>query len=175
MPMVRPGDASVAAPFTSKDPSWAAVRSNPRAPLLGGSFRQELRRPHPAGPLHIAERLAAAANHDVSGHGLLARQVNILAVAQDLDPNLAHLRLNCIINAYVLSALSLEGSRTSERPTGVRSPLVGGEALLARQIMASHWLLSTASLAFAYASPCAPGCNCGTWANADLGSKTLAR
>jgi len=45
--------------------------------------------------------------------------------------------LNCIINAYVLSALSLEGSRSSER-----------------QMMASHWLLTTASLSFAYASPC---------------------
>jgi len=37
----------------------------------------------------------------------------------------------------VLSALSLEGSRSSER-----------------QMMASNWLLTTASVAFAYASPC---------------------
>jgi len=45
--------------------------------------------------------------------------------------------LHCLINAYVLSALSLEGSRTSER-----------------QLMASSWLLNTASVAFSYARPC---------------------
>jgi cation-transporting ATPase 13A1 len=44
--------------------------------------------------------------------------------------------LHCLINAYVLSALSLEGSRTSER-----------------QLMASSWLLNMASIAFSYARP----------------------
>lgn len=45
--------------------------------------------------------------------------------------------LHCLINAYVLSALSLEGSRSSER-----------------QMLASSWLLNTASMAFSYARPC---------------------
>ena len=44
--------------------------------------------------------------------------------------------LECIISAYVLSALSLEGSRSSER-----------------QLMASSWLIMTASIAFSYATP----------------------
>lgn len=92
LPMVRPGDASVAAPFTSKAPSIKncvdLIRQG-RCTLLSALQQQQI------------------------------------------------MMLNCIINAYVLSALSLEGSRTSER-----------------QMMASHWLLSTASLAFAYASPC---------------------
>ena len=41
--------------------------------------------------------------------------------------------LECIISAYALSALSLEGARSSER-----------------QMMASGWLIMTASLAFSY-------------------------
>jgi len=44
--------------------------------------------------------------------------------------------LQCMISAYTLSALSLEGARTSER-----------------QMMVSGWLLMTASLAFSYSSP----------------------
>merc|ERR550532_3520965 len=92
LPMVRPGDASIAAPFTSKAPSVKncvdLIRQG-RCTLLSALQQQQI------------------------------------------------MMLNCIINAYVLSALSLEGSRSSER-----------------QMMASHWLLTTASLAFAYASPC---------------------
>mmetsp|Transcript_91496 Transcript_91496/g.261977 ORF Transcript_91496/g.261977 Transcript_91496/m.261977 type:complete len:1471 (+) Transcript_91496:72-4484(+) len=92
LPMVRPGDASVAAPFTSKAPSVKScvdlIRQG-RCTLLSALQQQQI------------------------------------------------MMLNCIINAYVLSALSLEGSRSSER-----------------QLMASNWLLTTASLAFAYASPC---------------------
>eukprot|EP00930_Biecheleria_cincta_P038547 TRINITY_DN26478_c0_g1_i1.p1 TRINITY_DN26478_c0_g1~~TRINITY_DN26478_c0_g1_i1.p1 ORF type:complete len:1488 (+),score=365.22 TRINITY_DN26478_c0_g1_i1:27-4466(+) len=92
LPMVRPGDASIAAPFTSKAPSVKncvdLIRQG-RCTLLSALQQQQI------------------------------------------------MMLNCIINAYVLSALSLEGSRTSER-----------------QMMGSHWLLTTASLAFAYASPC---------------------
>mmetsp|Transcript_7558 Transcript_7558/g.19198 ORF Transcript_7558/g.19198 Transcript_7558/m.19198 type:complete len:1480 (-) Transcript_7558:51-4490(-) len=92
LPMVRPGDASVAAPFTSKAPSVKncvdLIRQG-RCTLLSALQQQQI------------------------------------------------MMLNCIINAYVLSALSLEGSRSSER-----------------QMMGSHWLLTTASLAFAYASPC---------------------
>merc|ERR1719433_585560 len=92
LPMVRPGDASIAAPFTSKAPSVKhcidLIRQG-RCTLLSALQQQQI------------------------------------------------MMLNCIINAYVLSALSLEGSRSSER-----------------QMMASHWLLTTAFLAFAYASPC---------------------
>jgi cation-transporting ATPase 13A1 len=44
--------------------------------------------------------------------------------------------LECMISAYTLSALSLEGARSSER-----------------QMMASSWLIMTASLAFSYATP----------------------
>merc|ERR550532_2758326 len=92
LPMVRPGDASIAAPFTSKAPSVKncvdLIRQG-RCTLLSALQQQQI------------------------------------------------MMLNCIINAYVLSALSLEGSRSSER-----------------QMMGSHWLLTTASLAFAYASPC---------------------
>mmetsp|Transcript_8533 Transcript_8533/g.20258 ORF Transcript_8533/g.20258 Transcript_8533/m.20258 type:complete len:758 (+) Transcript_8533:1-2274(+) len=92
LPMVRPGDASIAAPFTSKAPSVKncvdLIRQG-RCTLLSALQQQQI------------------------------------------------MMLNCIINAYVLSALSLEGSRTSER-----------------QLMTSSWLLTTASLAFTYASPC---------------------
>lgn len=91
IPMVRPGDASVAAPFTSKAPSVKncvdLIRQG-RCTLLSALQQQQI------------------------------------------------MMLNCIINAYVLSALSMEGSRSSER-----------------QLMASNWLLTIASLAFAYASP----------------------
>merc|ERR1719395_468712 len=44
--------------------------------------------------------------------------------------------LESLISAYVLSALSLEGSRSSER-----------------QMIASSWLLMIASVAFSYATP----------------------
>ncbi|CAJ1410917.1 unnamed protein product [Effrenium voratum] len=92
LPMVRPGDASIAAPFTTKAPSVKncvdLIRQG-RCTLLSALQQQQI------------------------------------------------MMLNCIINAYVLSALSLEGSRSSER-----------------QMMASSWLLTTASLAFTYASPC---------------------
>lgn len=43
--------------------------------------------------------------------------------------------LECMISAYTLSALSLEGARQSER-----------------QLMASSWLIMTASLSFSYAT-----------------------
>merc|ERR1719382_2365428 len=92
LPMVRPGDASIAAPFTSKAPSVKncvdLIRQG-RCTLLSALQQQQI------------------------------------------------MMLNCIINAYVLSALSMEGSRSSER-----------------QLMASNWLLTIASLAFSYASPC---------------------
>lgn len=45
--------------------------------------------------------------------------------------------MNAIINAFVLSVISLEGSRRSER-----------------QLIASEWLITTASLSFSYAQPC---------------------
>ena len=44
--------------------------------------------------------------------------------------------LECMISAYTLSALSLEGARSSER-----------------QMMVSSWLISIASLSFSYAAP----------------------
>jgi len=92
LPTVRPGDASVAAPFTSKAPSVKncvdLIRQG-RCTLLSALQQQQA------------------------------------------------MMLNCIINAYVLAALSLEGSRSSER-----------------QMIASNWLLTTASLSFSYASPC---------------------
>jgi len=44
--------------------------------------------------------------------------------------------LQCTISAYTLSAISLEGARSSER-----------------QMMASSWLILTASLAFSYSTP----------------------
>lgn len=92
LPMVRPGDASIAAPFTTKAPSVKncvdLIRQG-RCTLLSALQQQQI------------------------------------------------MMLNCIINAYVLSALSLEGSRSSER-----------------QMITSSWLLTTASLAFTYATPC---------------------
>eukprot|EP00929_Paragymnodinium_shiwhaense_P063107 TRINITY_DN31547_c1_g1_i1.p1 TRINITY_DN31547_c1_g1~~TRINITY_DN31547_c1_g1_i1.p1 ORF type:complete len:1007 (+),score=309.22 TRINITY_DN31547_c1_g1_i1:2185-5205(+) len=92
MPVVRPGDASLAAAFTSRTPSIKntvdLIRQG-RCALLSALQQQQI------------------------------------------------VMLHCLINAYVLSALSLEGSRSSER-----------------QMMASSWLLNTASLAFSYARPC---------------------
>ena len=91
MPVVRPGDASVAAPFTSRAPSVKncvdLIRQG-RCTLLSALQQQQI------------------------------------------------MMLECIISSYVLSAISLEGSRSSER-----------------QMMASSWLLMTASLAFSYAKP----------------------
>lgn len=91
MPIVRPGDASMAAAFTSRMPSVKncvdLIRQG-RCTLLSALQQQQIT------------------------------------------------TLHCLINAYVLSALSLEGSRSSER-----------------QMMASSWLLTTASLAFSYARP----------------------
>jgi cation-transporting ATPase 13A1 len=88
--VVRPGDASVAAPFTSRAPSVAnmvdVVRQG-RCTLLSALQNQQI------------------------------------------------MMLECIITAYTLSALSLEGARSSDR-----------------QMMATGWLLSIASMAFAFAT-----------------------
>jgi len=89
--VVRPGDASVAAPFTSRSPSVRNVV-------------------------------------DVLRQG----RCTLLSALQ----NQQIMMLECIISAYTISALSLEGGRSSER-----------------QMMASSWLLMTASIAFAYATP----------------------
>jgi cation-transporting ATPase 13A1 len=91
LPMVRPGDASVAAPFTSRSPSVRNVVDlirQGRCTLLSALQQQQI------------------------------------------------MMLESLISAYVLSALSLEGSRASER-----------------QMIASSWLLMIAQLAFSYASP----------------------
>ncbi len=89
--IIRPGDASIAAPFTSRQPSIKSaidlIRQG-RCTLLNALQQQQT------------------------------------------------MMLECIISAYVLSALSLEGSRSSER-----------------QLMASSWLIMTASVAFSYAKP----------------------
>jgi len=90
-PMIRPGDASVAAPFTSRAPSIRAVVDlirQGRCTLLSSLQQQQI------------------------------------------------MVLESVISAYTLSALSLEGARSSER-----------------QMMASGWLLVVASLAFSYATP----------------------
>jgi len=89
--IVRPGDASVAAPFTSKVPSIRSVVDlirQGRCTLLSALQQQQI------------------------------------------------MMLQSIVSAYVLSALSLEGARSSER-----------------QMMASSWLILTASLAFSYSTP----------------------
>lgn len=91
LPVVRPGDASVAAPFTSKIPS---VRSAVQL------IRQ--------GRCTLLSAL---------------QQQSIMC-------------LESVISAYCLAALSLEGARSSER-----------------QMMASNWLIMTASLAFSYSTP----------------------
>lgn len=90
-PIVRPGDASIAAPFTSRVPSIRSVVTlirQGRCTLLSALQQQQI------------------------------------------------MMLECMISAYVLSALSMEGARSSER-----------------QMMASSWLIMTASLAFSYSSP----------------------
>eukprot|EP01061_Rhynchopus_euleeides_P046827 TRINITY_DN9076_c1_g2_i1.p1 TRINITY_DN9076_c1_g2~~TRINITY_DN9076_c1_g2_i1.p1 ORF type:complete len:1488 (+),score=730.92 TRINITY_DN9076_c1_g2_i1:464-4465(+) len=89
--MIRPGDASVAASFTSRMPTIKAtvdlIRQG-RCTLLSALQQQQI------------------------------------------------MMLESIIHAYTLSALSLEGARQSER-----------------QMMASGWLLTIATLAFSYATP----------------------
>merc|ERR1719310_1818937 len=90
-PMVKLGDASIAAPFTSKLPS---IRS------CVDIVRQ--------------------------GHCTLVSTVQQQQI----------LMLHCLISAYSLSALSLEGSRSSET-----------------QLIASGLLLSCASIAFSFARP----------------------
>lgn len=89
--VVRPGDASVAAPFTSRAPSvrnMVDVLRQGRCTLLSALQNQQI------------------------------------------------MMLECIISAYTISALSLEGGRSSDR-----------------QMMASSWLLSIASMAFAFVKP----------------------
>lgn len=89
--MVRPGDASVAAPFTSRSPSVRNIVDlirQGRCTLLSALQQQQI------------------------------------------------MMLESLISAYVLSALSTEGARNSER-----------------QMMASSWLLMIASLAFSYSTP----------------------
>jgi len=89
--MVRPGDASVAAPFTSRSPSVRNIVDlirQGRCTLLSALQQQQI------------------------------------------------MMLESLISAYVLSALSLEGARSSER-----------------QMIASSWLLMIAQLAFSYATP----------------------
>jgi len=91
LPTVRPGDASVAAPFTSRAPSVQNVVTlirQGRCTLLSALQQQQI------------------------------------------------MMLECIITAFTLSALSLEGARSSQR-----------------QMMASSWLIMIASLSFSYAKP----------------------
>jgi len=91
MPMVRLGDASISAPFTSRSPSIQAaidIIRQGRCTLLSTLQQQQI------------------------------------------------MMLDCIISAYTLSALSLEGSRNSEI-----------------QLMSSGILLMVASLAFTYSTP----------------------
>merc|ERR1719161_646925 len=88
---IRPGDASVAAPFTSRSPSvrnMVDVLRQGRCTLLSALQNQQI------------------------------------------------MMLECIISAYTISALSLEGGRASDR-----------------QMMATGWLLSIASMAFSFATP----------------------
>ena len=91
LPMVRPGDASVAAPFTSRAPS---VR-------------------------HIVDLIR-------QGRCTLLSALQMQQI----------MMLQSTISAFVMSALTTEGTRESER-----------------QLMASSWLLLIAELAFSYASP----------------------
>jgi cation-transporting ATPase 13A1 len=91
LPTIRPGDASIAAPFTSRQPSIKSVVDlvrQGRCTLLSALQQQQI------------------------------------------------MMLECMITAYTLSALSLEGARSSER-----------------QMMASGWLIMIASLAFSYSTP----------------------
>jgi len=88
--VARPGDASVAAPFTSKTPSVKGcvdLLRQGRCTLLSSLQMQQV------------------------------------------------MMMNAIISAFVLSIISLEGSRRSER-----------------QLIASEWLLGIASMAFSYSS-----------------------
>ena len=90
VPVVRPGDASVAAPFTTRIPSVKSVVDlirQGRCTLLSALQQQQI------------------------------------------------MMLQCIISAYTLSALNLNGARSSER-----------------QMMASGWLIMIASIAFSYRS-----------------------
>uniref|UniRef100_A0A7S2I2T1 Cation-transporting P-type ATPase N-terminal domain-containing protein n=1 Tax=Haptolina brevifila TaxID=156173 RepID=A0A7S2I2T1_9EUKA len=91
LPMVRPGDASVAAPFTSRAPS---VR-------------------------HIIDLIR-------QGRCTLLSALQMQQI----------MMLQSTISAFVMSALTTEGTRESER-----------------QLMASSWLLLIAELAFSYATP----------------------
>lgn len=91
MMLVKPGDASVAAPFTCRSPSVRNIVDlirQGRCTLLSALQQQQI------------------------------------------------MMLESLVSAYVLSALSLEGARSSER-----------------QMIASSWLLMTASIAFSYATP----------------------
>jgi len=91
MPVVRPGDASVAAPFTSRVPSVRSVVHlirQGRCTLLSSLQQQQI------------------------------------------------MMLECTISAYTYAAISLEGSRSSER-----------------QMMVSGWLVMAASLSFSYSTP----------------------
>lgn len=91
VPMVRPGDASVAAPFTSRIPSVRSVVQlirQGRCTLLSSLQQQQI------------------------------------------------MMLECTISAYTYAAISLEGSRSSER-----------------QMMVSGWLIMAASLSFSYSTP----------------------
>ena len=88
VPVVRPGDASVAAPFTTRIPSVKSVVDlirQGRCTLLSALQQQQI------------------------------------------------MMLQCMISAYTLSALNLNGARSSER-----------------QMMASGWLIMIASIAFSY-------------------------
>jgi cation-transporting ATPase 13A1 len=89
--MIRPGDASIAAAFTSRAPS---VR-------------------------HVV---------DIIRQG----RCTLLSALQQQQI----MMLECVISAFTLSVLSLQGSRASER-----------------QLMARSWLIGTASLSFSYAVP----------------------
>jgi len=91
VPVVRPGDASVAAPFTTRIPSVKSVVDlirQGRCTLLSALQQQQI------------------------------------------------MMLQCMISAYTLSALNLNGARSSER-----------------QMMASGWLIMIASIAFSYSKP----------------------
>eukprot|EP00300_Choanocystis_sp_HF-7_P006864 c14949_g1_i2.p1 GENE.c14949_g1_i2~~c14949_g1_i2.p1 ORF type:complete len:673 (+),score=187.71 c14949_g1_i2:211-2019(+) len=90
LPIVRPGDASIAAPFTSRAPSIKSVVDlirQGRCTMLSALQQQQI------------------------------------------------MMLDCLIYAFTLAALSLEGSRSSER-----------------QMIVSGQLLTIASLAFSYSS-----------------------
>ena len=91
VPVIRPGDASVAAPFTSRMPSVRSVVElirQGRCTLLSALQQQQI------------------------------------------------MMLECTISAYTYAAISLEGARSSER-----------------QMMASSWLILTASVAFSFSTP----------------------